>query len=275
MADHGRSYWRERSKVWAAAAPRGRPEDDAFNQMIITEAAIRPGEAVLDTASGTGDPAISIALFMAGKGTVTCSDLTPRMLDAARDRARNLELANMAFVAADMVALPFADASFDCVTCSFGIVNPDDKVAAAAEAKRVLKPGGRAVYLVSGAYEDNPAFSVPTRAVEAFFGEGVDPTPKRHAMSPPGTLKGVLMAAGFEAVEERGVSHTKRVEDARAYVSDRLKRSFAAKIEGLSETEFEALSKAVLAAWEPFMEDGVLCVPYTAQFAIASAASVH
>jgi hypothetical protein len=53
---------------------------------------------------------------------------------------------------------------------------------------------------------------------------------------------------------------------------DRLKRGFAAKIEGLSETEFEALSKAVLAAWEPFMEDGVLWVPNTAQLAIASTA---
>ncbi len=146
-----RTDWDARSKVWAKTAVAGRSADDTFNQMIIKEAAIQAGDDVLDIASGTGNPAVSIALSLEGRGTVTCTDLTPRMLEAARYRAENLELTVMRFAAADMSGLPFADDTFDCTTCRFGLMFPDDKVAAAAEAMRVLKPGGRAAYLVWGA----------------------------------------------------------------------------------------------------------------------------
>ncbi len=269
MADQGRMDWHQRSKLWTAAAEAGAPEDDAINQTIIDAAAIKPGAAVLDLASGTGDPAISIALAMAGKGRVTCCDLVPRMVDAARGRARNLDLTIMAFVAADMVALPFADGTFDCVTCRFGIMSPRDKVTAAAETRRVLKPGGRAVYVVSGAYQDNPGFWVPRRTIAAFFGADEDLKPRRHSMARPGTLAEVLDAAGFTRVEERGLSHTRRVDDPRAYVSDHLKRSAEDRVHGLTEARRLALTDAIVKAWEPFTQDGVLRIPNTARLAIA------
>ena len=205
---------------------------------------------------------------MEGRGSVTCTDLTPRMLEAARVRARNLELSVMRFVSADMAALPFAGDTFDCVTCRFGLMFPDDKVAAVAEARRVLKPGGRAAYVVWGAYDDNPPFYVPRRAAAAFFGEDEGPVAERHAMSAPGTLSGILDAAGFERSEERELRYKNRVDDPEAYVTNGLKRSFAQKVEGMTEGEFKALKQAVLAAWASFTEDGILLVPNTARLGI-------
>lgn len=267
-SESNREHWQERSKIWAKTAPQGKTQDDTFNQMIIAEAGIRPGEAVLDIATGTGNPAISIALAMAGQGSLTCCDLEPGMLESARTRARNLSLDILRFVAADMTRLPFADASFDCVTCRFGVMFPEEKIAAAREVLRVLRPGGRVAYVVWGAYDDNPPFFVPRRAVAAFFGESEGAVPSRHSMSAPGTLKDILDGAGFARAEERALRYRNRVEDPYDYVSKGLKRSFAKKVDGLAPDRLAALEAALLDAWRPYVEGDVLQVPNCARLGL-------
>lgn len=269
MADRRtRDEWQERSKVWAKTTVQGKSQDDSFNQMIIAEAGIAPGEDILDLATGTGNPAVSIALSMDGKGSVTCTDLTPRMLETTRGRAETLEISNMRFAAADMAALPFPDASFDCITCRFGIMFPDDKIAAAAEALRVLRPGGRIAYVVWGAYEENPPFFVPRRTVAAFFNDPEEPAPARHSMSAPGTIKDILDSAGFAKTEERELRYKNPVEDLDTYVTNGLNRSFAAKIEGMDEAAFTRLKRALLDAWAPYIKDGLLRVPNVARLGL-------
>ena len=262
MADsRTREDWQERSKIWAKTAVQGKSQDDTFNQMIIAEAAIRPGEDVLDIATGGGNPAVSTALSMDGQGSVTCADLTPGMLETARNRAENLSLSIMRFAAADMRALPFPDETFDCITCRFGIMFPDDKIAAAAEALRVLKPGGRVAYVVWGPYEENPAFYVPRRTVASHCGTPEGDVPARHALSAPGTLKSILDGAGFVRTKECALKYKNRVEDLDSYVSNGLTRSFAKQTEGKSEAEINSLKQALFTAWEPFRDDGVTQVP--------------
>lgn len=96
-----------------------------------------PGSRALDLACGTGD----IAFALAARGArVTGLDITPRMLQLARRKPAATRA--VAFVAGDMMALPFPDASFDIVTTGYGIRNVARIEPALDEIRRVLRPGG-------------------------------------------------------------------------------------------------------------------------------------
>jgi demethylmenaquinone methyltransferase / 2-methoxy-6-polyprenyl-1,4-benzoquinol methylase len=97
----------------------------------------RPGDVVLDIAAGTGTS--SEPLADAGVRVVP-ADFSLGMLQVGRRRRPDL-----AFTAADAMRLPFADASFDAVTMSFGLRNVADPATALREFRRVTRPGGRLV----------------------------------------------------------------------------------------------------------------------------------
>ena len=103
-------------------------------------AAVRPGDRVLDACCGTGD--LALAARRAGAGEVVGLDFSGRMLERARAKAPQLE-----WVQGDVLALPFADASFDAATVGFGVRNVDDLEAGVHELRRVLRPGGRLAIL--------------------------------------------------------------------------------------------------------------------------------
>jgi len=110
----------------------------------------RPGQCLIDVAGGTGDIARrALPALMppgagsAGGGVVVC-DATPEMLEIGRARAIDDGiLAGIEWLAGDAEALPFADRSFDLYTIAFGLRNVTRIERALAEARRVLKPGGR------------------------------------------------------------------------------------------------------------------------------------
>jgi demethylmenaquinone methyltransferase/2-methoxy-6-polyprenyl-1,4-benzoquinol methylase len=103
------------------------------------EAVVRYGDRVLDACCGTGD--LAIAAREAG-GSVTGLDFSPRMLERARAKSREIE-----WVQGDLLALPFDDAAFDAATVGFGVRNLDDLERGLAELRRVLRPGGRLAIL--------------------------------------------------------------------------------------------------------------------------------
>jgi demethylmenaquinone methyltransferase / 2-methoxy-6-polyprenyl-1,4-benzoquinol methylase len=107
---------------------------------LAAEAVVRPGDRVLDAACGTGD--LAIADSKAGAAHVTGLDFSERMLDRARRKAPSLE-----WVQGDMLALPFADETFDAATVGFGARNVADLELALRELRRVLQPGGRVAIL--------------------------------------------------------------------------------------------------------------------------------
>jgi len=106
----------------------------------LAEAAdVRAGERVLDVAAGNGNATLAAARRFA---EVTSTDYVPALLDKGRQRAEAEGLA-VRFQEADAEALPFADASFDVVLSTFGVMFTPEHGRAARELLRVVRPGGR------------------------------------------------------------------------------------------------------------------------------------
>jgi len=114
-----------------------------WKAFAVSVARVKPGERVLDVASGSGDLARA---FAARGAQVWMSDINGPMLGRGRDRM--LDAGHMSpAVQCDAERLPFGGASFDCVSVGFGLRNMTHKDAALAEMARVLKPGGRLLVL--------------------------------------------------------------------------------------------------------------------------------
>ena len=112
----------------------------------ISVARPRPGERILDVATGSADLAAALARRVMPGGEVWLTDINRRMLERGRDRVLDEGLLAPA-VQCDGERLPFATGHFDCVTVAFGLRNMTHKDRALAEMTRVLKPGGRLVIL--------------------------------------------------------------------------------------------------------------------------------
>lgn len=119
-----------------------------WKRFTIQQAALRPGNIVLDVASGTGDLAKAFARIVGKTGHVVMTDINEAMLAVGRDRLADAGIAgNIECVQADAENLPFADNHFDCITIAFGLRNVTDKSAALRSMYRVLKPGGKLLVL--------------------------------------------------------------------------------------------------------------------------------
>ncbi|HLS39184.1 MAG TPA: demethylmenaquinone methyltransferase [Ornithinicoccus sp.] len=123
--------------------------DRRWRKAVVAAAEVRPGEVVLDIAAGTGTSSMP---FHERGAYVVPADFSLGMLREGRRRYPDL-----AFTAADALALPFGDAVFDVVTMSFGLRNVADPDAALREFARVTKPGGRLLVCEFSA-PTNPAF---------------------------------------------------------------------------------------------------------------------
>ncbi len=197
IADEGR--WRAQAATWRRWHPQLTAWWAPVTDALLARADLRPGLAVLDLASGTGEPALTLAPLVLPGGTVTATDLVPEMLTMTEEQARQRGSDNLHCEVADAGDLPFADASFDRVTCRFGVMFFPDVPRALGEVRRVLRPGGRAVFTAWGPEKDQVYWTSTGDVVRRYLGEPFSPA---SGFNVPGTLGAALRAAGLEAEEE-------------------------------------------------------------------------
>jgi demethylmenaquinone methyltransferase/2-methoxy-6-polyprenyl-1,4-benzoquinol methylase len=182
----------------------------AWKAFAIGVARPRAGERILDIATGSGDLARAFAKRVGPGGEVWLTDINRRMLERGRDRLLDAGLIAPA-VQCDGERLPFASATFDCVSVAFGLRNMTHKDAALAEMRRVLRPGGRLVVLeFSKVWKPlEPAYDLYSFKVLPWLGARVagDAAAYRYLaesirMHPDQeTLAAMMRAAGLEQVE--------------------------------------------------------------------------
>jgi demethylmenaquinone methyltransferase/2-methoxy-6-polyprenyl-1,4-benzoquinol methylase len=132
-----------------------------WKRHTIDQAAVRPGDCVLDLAGGTGDLALKLARQVGPKGHVVLADINAAMLEQGRRRLVDAGVGgNLTIAQVNAEALPFEKGTFDCITIAFGLRNVTDKQAALDSMYRVLKPGGKALIL---------EFSEPVKALKPAY----------------------------------------------------------------------------------------------------------
>jgi SAM-dependent methyltransferase len=198
--DWGTQFRLVASEKWKAkSAAMGQPVTEA----LVEYAQPLPGMQVLDLASGTGEPAITLASSVGTTGHVTALDLSAGLLEIAEQRARTRGLTNFSTQQADAHSLPFPDNSFDLATSRFGVMFFAEPRAALQELRRVLRTGARACFLAWGPF-DQPYWQSMMGVVHRHVGGPLlDPSgPNPFRFSESGSLSAVLRSAGFNAVEE-------------------------------------------------------------------------
>jgi len=176
----------------------------------------RPNRTLLDLAGGTGD--ISFGWLKGGGGPAILSDINFSMLRVGLDRATNAgHLAGLSFLVADAEYLPLPAGSVDRISMAFGLRNCTNKDAVIAEARRVLRPGGKFLVLEFSklqiaAFEklyDAWSFQALPRIgrVIAKDSESYQYLAESIRMFPDQeTLKGMMERAGLERVTYRNLS---------------------------------------------------------------------
>jgi demethylmenaquinone methyltransferase/2-methoxy-6-polyprenyl-1,4-benzoquinol methylase len=180
-----------------------------WKRYTIDQAAVKPGHVVLDLAGGTGDLAREFSKKVGKDGQVVLADINAAMLKQGRRRLVDAGVSgNVAIAQVDAQELPFADATFDCITMAFGLRNVTDKDAALASMFRVLKPGGKAMVLEFSTPNEaiKPAYDLYSFKVLPTLGKFVADDPDSYQylaesirMHPDqDTLKSMMASVGFE-----------------------------------------------------------------------------
>ena len=175
---------------------------ELIGEKIIELVHVRDGALVLDVATGTGEPGLSTAARIGG-GKIIGTDVAEEMVKIANANAKRKGILNYEAQVADTSHLPFANASFDAVTCRFGVMyfpNPPSDV---QELARVLKPGGRIALSAWTEPAKNPWATTPSRVIQEMLGSTPLPpdAPGVFRQARPGVLAKLLSNAGLHDIE--------------------------------------------------------------------------
>jgi SAM-dependent methyltransferase len=238
-------------------------------EWLCTAAAPQRGQRVLDVACGTGLPSLALAARVHPGGSVLATDSAPEMLESAARIARAADAHGLEHRVMSAQALEVPDASFDAVTCAFGLMFCPDPIAAVAELRRALRLGGRFAVAVWDEPSKCPFFTIPFGALAQ-----VAPPPPAapgsrgmFGLSPASELDAVLRKGGLTPSAIQSVSVHFELESVAQYleiVGD-MAAPMRAALTTLAAADLDRLRGLIAEASRPFTSsDGTLRVPATA-----------
>lgn len=200
--DRQRQEWDRVAAGWVKWWAKIETGAHHVNDRLVRLAEVEPGQHVLDIATGIGEPALSAASCVGPAGRIVATDISTRMLEIARVRARAAGLTNIEFLEADAEHLDFPDSSFDAILCRWGITSLPDYSNLLVKIRRMLTPKGSFATSVWDEASRLPLTSIATTLAEEMF----DSAPSRPEPPPPPNvpkddgLESVLIRAGFTNV---------------------------------------------------------------------------
>jgi ubiquinone/menaquinone biosynthesis C-methylase UbiE len=168
-----------------------------FVPAVLAAAEVALGCRVLDISTGTGEAALMTLPIVGASGLVIGADISPAMVEAARDR---LNESSFWPVAGDGQTLPFRDGSFDAVICQLGLQFFPDPALGLKEFRRVLRLGGCAAACVISTPDPAPMAGILADAISRFLPEQRNILYLSFALADPKRLEDLLASAGFRDV---------------------------------------------------------------------------
>jgi ubiquinone/menaquinone biosynthesis C-methylase UbiE len=261
------SQWSDSAPYWEKHRAVIREMFMPVTQALIEDMGISTGSAVLDVATGPGEPSLTIAGLVVGLGgKVVGTDIVPEMVEAARREALRLQLQNAQFEVADTSSLPFPAETFDAAVSRFGVMFFPSPIDCLRDILRVLKPGGRIALAVWHFAERNPFHCAVSQIVDRYFDSPPldSDAPDAFRFAQPGKLLHILSNAGATSTSERLLQFSIRarisVEDfwtLRSEMSDK----FRTKLALLSPPRLAALRGEVIQAIRAYSSKEEICFP--------------
>lgn len=244
------TWERRREEIETIAAP--------MRAWLIDRLEPQRGDTVLELAAGAGDTGFETLATIGMSGRLICTDISPRMLDAARRRGEELGARNVEFRTMDAEDIELDDESVDGVICRIGYMLFPDPARALSETRRVLRPGGRLVFALWGPPEHNPFFTTAMAPlVQAGHLDPPDPdAPGVFRLADQDRAAALVREAGFDEVEIEPVAVRFRFPSIHAYVAMVADTAgpVALALQRLSPGERDAVEKFAESALERYRD---------------------
>ena len=209
--------WNEMAETFDRWLPYIQPVADA----LIDIADIREGDSILDVASGTGEPSLSLARRYRDKQvSILGVDNAAEMVRRATQKVEAGHLSGLRFQQMQAEALTFSDGTFDRVISRFGVMLFDDPLRGVKQMRRVLKAGEKVALAVWGEFHEICSLHLIWDLLMSETPlEKRPPLPRIGRMGAPGKLKTLLSEAGFRNIEVKPFLVTYRFDDFASYWS--------------------------------------------------------
>ena len=191
-------------EAWVRMQGRTDTLIDPLGRIAIERLGVVAGERILDVGCGCGQTLLQLAERAGPSGQVLGVDISPPMLECARERVAGR--ATIALALGDAQAYAFAPASFDAVFSRFGVMFFDDARAAFGNLRAAARPGGRLSFVCWQALAKNPWAARPLEAVMRLLPASAMPDMLREGrpgpffMSDPARVRAILDQAGWKDV---------------------------------------------------------------------------
>lgn len=196
------AYWDRAGKVWVEMQGLLDRLYQPIAKAVVDAADPRTGEAVLDIGCGSGATSFEAAWRVGPPGRVVGADISAPLVELARRRAGAEGFESVDFVLADAQTHPF-EPTFDAIVSRFGVMFFPDPVAAFANLRGALKPGGRLAFASWRSAEDNPITLVPLAAAAPFLPEMPKyekDAPGRFAFADADRVRAILRDSGWSDI---------------------------------------------------------------------------